>query len=71
MAPFLGLETGLVIPMLIAILLQKYVCVCQVTWVWGVGKCPFIVCFDFPMKNGGKIQKHLLDVKIYHGVAII
>ena len=34
LAPFLGLETGLVIAMQIAILLQKYVFVYQVSCVW-------------------------------------
>ena len=47
MAPFLGLETGLLIPMLIAILLQKYVCFYQVTCIWKVRKCPIIVSYYF------------------------
>ena len=57
--------------MQIAILLQKYVCVYQVTCVWAIERFRFIVYFDFPMKNGGKIQKRLLDIQIYHGVAVI
>ena len=70
MATFLGLETGLLITMLIAILLQKYVCVYQLTCVRGVRKCPTIVSFHFFMKNVGKIQKHLFDIQTYRGVPL-